>query len=891
MRFFNKLQGWAIGEASGLYPSGVFITEDGGRNWVPLPAAATQGWLTADFVDANTGALAGRLGALAIVRRRALAPARNPGFGLRGLHEMRLDAHGRGWLVGDGGLVLQTTDLGLSWRLPEGGLPRWVNESFDFRSLAVVGDGCWIAGSPGTQVFHSADGGRTWNIQTTGQSLPIHAMHFLDPRRGWAVGALGTVLATNDGGQTWRRVHGGGTRAALLGFFGDADQAPLELLAQVAGNDGYLSVIYTPTRRDVEQGSLVRQTESQRLHEAVVRAGGSQVVSGWRFPLRQPGLELSTERLVQIWNESNDGQGLLKLEEILVRAIRVWRPEVVVTNASSPQGGDSLGHLMNQMTLRAVESAADGTRYPEHSVHLGLSPWKVKKLLGTLPAGEYGAINITTAQLAPRLGRSLADVASDARSLLTTNSGATPATLGLRLSINTLPQDIGQRDVMSGLSLAPGGEARRYVEEPSAGIDELQRMANRFRNAQAILDRSVSDGQAATRLLGQLSDLTRGLDSPLAGRVLFKMGQRYHRAGQWEAAAETFDSLVKRYPEHPLTPAALVWLVQYWSSGEATWRQRRQAQVEVQPLSAAAPPERPTGVVLATATVASNQKRQSLVADATGRNDRPAQAAEIGKLIEHTLPALYAEPEVRFPLAVAHVNQGFPRQAERFYLALRRTRPQDDWWRCATGERWLADRQGQPPKSTVKCRVGLTKPLLDGKLDDPQWKSAQRLQLKSARGDDAKWGAVAMTARDDEYLYLAVDCQRAPSVGYAPDKGSRPRDSDLTSRDRVDFLLDIDRDYTTFYRLTVDYRGFTAERCWDDATWNPQWFVAAGGDENTWTVEIAIPWQELAPRPPSAKTVWGIGVQRTVPGVGFQSWTQPAALDVVPAGFGYLLFD
>ena len=46
----------------------------------------------------------------------------------------------------------------------------------------------------------------------------------------------------------------------------------------------------------------------------------------------------------------------------------------------------------------------------------------------------------------------------------------------------------------------------------------------------------------------------------------------------------------------------------------------------------------------------------------------------------------------------------------------------------------------------------------------------------------------------------------------------------------------------------------------------------------------------FAAEPPKPNNVWAIGIQRIVPGVGFQSWNRPAAIDVMPEGFGYLLF-
>ena len=88
----------------------------------------------------------------------------------------------------------------------------------------------------------------------------------------------------------------------------------------------------------------------------------------------------------------------------------------------------------------------------------------------------------------------------------------------------------------------------------------------------------------------------------------------------------------------------------------------------------------------------------------------------------------------------------------------------------------------------------------------------------------------------------------------------------------------MDRDYATYYRLSIDHRGWTHDECWGDASWNPTWYVAAGADDDTWTIEAAIPLKELTQQQPDAKTTWAVGVQRIVPGVGFQSWTTPASL-------------
>ncbi len=200
--FFDATHGWAFGQASAYFPSGMYATSDGGRSWSAMPAVEAHNWLAGDLTDRDTGAVGGRASALAVIRRHGAEPLAAD-YGLRAIWQMRLVAPTGGWLVGDGGLVLKTQDLGKSWQTSEGEIPSALRNHFDFTALAVHGPHCWVGGTPGTLVLHSADGGQSWNVHPTGQTLPIRSLAFADEMTGWAVGDLGTILATTDGGRTW----------------------------------------------------------------------------------------------------------------------------------------------------------------------------------------------------------------------------------------------------------------------------------------------------------------------------------------------------------------------------------------------------------------------------------------------------------------------------------------------------------------------------------------------------------------------------------------------------------------------------------------------------------------------------------------------------------------
>ncbi len=61
----------------------------------------------------------------------------------------------------------------------------------------------WITGQGGI-VLHSTDGGRTWEMQSSGVNKYLLAVDFLDAENGCAVGADSTVVITSNGGKTWR---------------------------------------------------------------------------------------------------------------------------------------------------------------------------------------------------------------------------------------------------------------------------------------------------------------------------------------------------------------------------------------------------------------------------------------------------------------------------------------------------------------------------------------------------------------------------------------------------------------------------------------------------------------------------------------------------------------
>jgi photosystem II stability/assembly factor-like uncharacterized protein len=882
IKFFDASHGIAAGGASPLFPSGVFVTKDGGKTWQPLAADAPGEWLAADFPDAETGAVAGRGGEFATLMRRRVTRSPSAVSNSRAYRALRLAPPTGGWLVGDGGLVMTTRDLGNSWETPGGDLPAGAAASFDFRAVAVLGTNIWIAGSPGTRVFHSGDGGFTWQAQATGQRTPLRAIMFIDANTGFAAGDLGAILGTTDGGRTWHEQRQGGKRAAMVAVFARDTDVPLELMGKLGAEEAYLAA--------VELLHPAVSTTESRTQEAMLLAGATSSHSAWQFPIQYTDDTLSADDLLAQLNRDNDGRAAQLMGRYLVRQLRMWRPEVVVTHPGEPIFCGPLASLVQQLVSHSVEAAADASQFPELMTDAGLEPWDVKKVYGVLPAGSTGEVRIAAGQFAPRLGTTLADWAEPPRRLLQAEAAPAPEMIELQTLVDSTDATTVSRDPFAGVRLIPGSEARRRLANlPSDDVEALRRLATRRRQMRKIVEQS--QGNAAWA--GQVANLTEGLDAASAGELLFELAETYRAAGRLDLAADTYTTLARRAPEHPLVEAALTWLVQFYASGEAAQRLANSDATNIRE------PEPITANAVQQASALAAVEENSAPVVGLSRDHRLDRAAALGKYLESARPALYANPQIRFPLVVAQRQLGFANPAQRYFLSLRSLPENDAWRRCSQTEEWFTKSEGLPPPKTLgSCRKVEGRPHLDGALDDPIWQQADRLTLAgAAEGKSDASAADVRVVYDDQFLYVAVQCPKTAGYDYSPDEHPRPRDADLSARDHVEIQLDVDRDYTTAFELAVDHRGWTRDTCWNDATWNPTWFVAAADDEASWSIEAAIPLAQLTSEPPAARQVWAASIVRTIPRGGEETWSGAtdqsgaAGQSESPDRFGLLIFE
>mgnify|MGYP001595643104 FL=1 len=66
----------------------------------------------------------------------------------------------------------------------------------------VSPDKGWVVGDQGT-ILYTEDGGNTWELQESMTEMPLSDVFFINDKIGWVVGDIGTILYTENGGKKW----------------------------------------------------------------------------------------------------------------------------------------------------------------------------------------------------------------------------------------------------------------------------------------------------------------------------------------------------------------------------------------------------------------------------------------------------------------------------------------------------------------------------------------------------------------------------------------------------------------------------------------------------------------------------------------------------------------
>lgn len=153
-----------------------------------------------------------------------------------------------GWIVGKASLILHSGDGGKTWKPQKSAIPA---EKHLFNVRAIDARTVWVVGDWGA-IAVTHDGGEHWEDRSLGtitvktettdarvtntitSDVILYAVAFPDPKHGYIVGEFGTLLATDDGGETWKKLDVGTDKTLFGVAFASAEKG------WVTGIDGLI---------------------------------------------------------------------------------------------------------------------------------------------------------------------------------------------------------------------------------------------------------------------------------------------------------------------------------------------------------------------------------------------------------------------------------------------------------------------------------------------------------------------------------------------------------------------------------------------------------------------------------------------------------------------------
>jgi photosystem II stability/assembly factor-like uncharacterized protein len=218
--------------------SGVLLSSDDGKSWTRTQLAKTYpfSWLDLFSIrfapDGVNGWISGEQGLILHTTDAGKTWQKQRSGVTDNLYRVApVDAQ-NAVASGVGGSLLYTHDGGQSWQLA-----KQKNGFAYFDAAATDAANAWAVGEFET-ILHSSDGGKTWTVQRGGKRINFRqpayfTIRFRDSMHGWVTGQGATLLMTSDGGKTWQPVVSPTTSSMFGTVFTDAR-------FWMAGDDGVL---------------------------------------------------------------------------------------------------------------------------------------------------------------------------------------------------------------------------------------------------------------------------------------------------------------------------------------------------------------------------------------------------------------------------------------------------------------------------------------------------------------------------------------------------------------------------------------------------------------------------------------------------------------------------
>lgn len=773
---------------------------------------------------------------------------------------------GESWIAtGENGLLISSLD-GKSWKPCASPLSQPAHQLCDWKFIHQVENEIWVCGSPGSVLLKSRNRGQSWELKSTNQSVPLNEIRFIDPSRGIAVGSLGTILATRDGGENWYRQRGNAS-AAVLAFSEDATKLPWNALIATTWESQATTVAVTSKRSSTSDLLDFLPAKDQQIAD-----------SG-----RSAGVHMAR---------------CLPSHADLAIALATWNPTVVLCDADRAQQFLALLDAVSPtMKSKGLLAAPELAQLPTLLKELKLQKPRIDKVVAKVDASaaQYSEQN---QRVLSRVGLTIWDILlkfppdvrklhpSDSMHTVWSRSANRAAQAELLGAVNIRPdQEHELRHKSTGnYQLVMGRTHRRKT---------LQRLTAMDRDHETWVQdyQFLLKNLPAHEVAPLLVEISQQLESPEKAwqRDIFLdtlTQQNLHRDAAVWAMVERLRVLASdeylawlgesgnAEPESSSKPVAIETQVRDTSKlaqvqASSPWDASPFAESGADPRASQPhiPIVRNEDVVFASVEVAASSDEST---------DRPRSLPkssglwfELYNKYTQIEPRLLHRPDLQLLRFRVSQKRGAPLTAnnQNPLETVLTSRPTTKWHGAALQElnTQLPIDQKQDLKFLVASRA-TSRPQLDGVFNESFWQQSKPMTLRRVQqSSSARQPTELRFAYDKQYFYIAMTCPVEPGARREPVKARRTFDANLDLLDHIQLHLDSNRDYNSTVALEVAENGETADSCLSLPGYNPKWHVFVGHQQNAWVAEIAVDMKFLSTSNPydsESLEAWAISAGR-----------------------------
>ncbi|MFN3189778.1 MAG: YCF48-related protein [Aureliella sp.] len=795
---------------------------------------------------------------------------------------------GRSWIAyGASGLLERSMD-GQAWESIPVPLSPESLSMLSWQGVSQMGEHLWVCGSPGSVLLHSNDFGENWRKLEVPNTLPLQQTAFVDANRGWAVGALGTVLATRDGGESWYRQRGA-KAVGVLAISHDLQSTPWDALGTNAWE----------TKR-TSAAILLGNTKLGNARPNAVKLTGY----GAR-EITQPNLELASGLNVGGISVQTTSVDLTSSPTSLGSVIGTYAPDTIIapeeiaqtlyaligskSNSISPLASASLSELGLSQPLASIQKivvpcAIESADFQDSTQRIlkgvGVSTWDVLFALPPELQNKKSSNGYKTLWCRSQNAAAKTSLVGGIVQNRDAERNLPPKQLG---NYQLVMGRVHRQKLLSQLQSTklPPGDWNERLSFAIARTPGSERSTHLWAMYQSL--RSEPDEWKQDFVLQQLARQTDDHDAST-----WAMIQILQRVASSEVQHARESKALKGSNSKPSangSPPVISAQFRTISDTETPWNASPFSTLK--PKTSSSPPTTEPQVVTAGAT--------RPLPSATAAMESADRWFQLMGTFSQTEPRLLTLPSMQmmdFRVALTR-TPGSTAEVQRLERLLE-SPLFGVWQRNALQELRMERRRFADVRGLLLATRAEQRPQLDGKLSEGIWKQSTPMPVSSSEPNRSEVlsrpsgdSSVIRWSYDEDFLYAGIQCSSSGRpIPAAPRQ--RTYDTDLSKMDRVEFHIDTNRDYATSFQFGVAANGETFDRCDDLTRYNPTWYVAVSHQKSgSWSAEVAIA-REALTKTSFPEQIWGITAVR-IPNSATQVSLPPGAKTALESPH-YLMF-